>query len=349
MASDQVAVSGITPAKSGNDWFLIDTSGDFSLDKSIIATIWLVGGGCDGTSGVWNGNTVDSNNNPIPDTGTGTSYSGSGGDGGYVFTARNVKIPKNQNVSTIIANANDKSGTSLSFNGVDYYCNQSGSILRNGGDGGSLPLPSSGQSYTSQDNAILSTSGQDGIETPYGFVGSSGGGGAVCNGQTNAVNGVEGGNGAGSGTNHRSAGTDAINYGCGGGGGAICGKIAQGQSGGNGKQGCVIISYTIEESTLIVQKHYKRTCNTHKTSSTDYYSNNSSHSCCSGESSCCGNTNWNTNNSDYTDTIHIGSLSALQNQVSDLTSKIQNVENENSELQTKISELQTQIDSAKGG
>lgn len=340
MASSQVTVSGITPIESGDDWFVIDETGSFSLDKSIIATIWLVGGGCDGTEGIWNGNTL-SGGTPAPNTGTGISYSGSGGDGGYVFTAMNIKIPKNQSLSVVIADVNDKSGTSLSINGTTYYCNQSGSISREGGAGGSLPLPNSGDKYASQDSAVLSLGGLDGVETPYGFVGSSGGGGAVCNGQSSATNGVKGGNGAGSGTSHRSAGTAATNYGCGGGGGAICGTVALGQDGGSGKQGCIVISYVIEQSSLVVQKHYKRVCNTHKTSNTDYYSNNSSHrSCCTGGCSC-GNANTPT----YTDTLYIGSTSGLQNQISELNTKIQYMETENSELKLKINELQSKIDS----
>lgn len=307
----QVTVSGITPAKTGKDaqygnWFLIDQSGDFSVDKPIIATIWIVGGGCDGTAGVWNGNDISSDGNPIPDTGTDTSYSGAGGDGGYVLILMNVKIPANQTLTSVIAERNDKSGTTLTTDSFAYRCNQSGSICEKGGAKGSIPLPPTGEQWADQNDATTSGYGTNGVNTPYGWVGSSGGGGAVCNGKSNASNGVVGGNGAGSGTNHRAAGTNAVNYGCGGGGGAICGWIAQGQVGGLGKQGCIIIAYTIEQKPLIVQKHYKRVCNTHKTCNTDYYSNNSRKTCCGNGGCSCGNSK-SANASDYIDTIHISS------------------------------------------
>lgn len=245
-----VTISGVIPVQTGDNWLVIDKSGDFTFDKDVLATIWLVGGGSDGTAGVWNGNSVDSSGNPNVNTGTGTSYSGAGGDGGYVYTAEKVKILKGQTLTAAIAKKNNKSGTTLNLNGTLYQCNQAGYTSTTGGTGGSLPLPNTGEQYTDQSLAVVSGKGTDGVETPYGFVGSSGGGGAVCNGQVDASNGVTGGNGAGSGTNHRSAGTDATNYGCGGGGGAICGKIAQGQAGGNGKQGCIIISFELytEES-----------------------------------------------------------------------------------------------------
>lgn len=117
-----VNVSGIVPALSGTDekngnWFLIDESGEFSLDRSVTATIWLVGGGCDGERGEWNGNRNETVGDPIINTGTGTSYAGSGGDGGKVFTAYNIKIPKNQKISSIIAQRNDKNGTSINISG----------------------------------------------------------------------------------------------------------------------------------------------------------------------------------------------------------------------------------------
>lgn len=294
----QVSVSGITPAVSGEDWFLIDQSGDFSIDHSVIATIWVVGGGCDGTAGIWNGNTVSGDGNPNPNSGTGTSYSGAGGDGGYVFSVMNVKIPKNQTLTSVIAERNDKTGTSLNANGVIYRCNQSGSTYQTGGAEGSIPLPLDGEKWTDQNACITSGSGTNGSNTSYGYVGSSGGGGAVCNGTSNAANGVKGGEGAGDGTNHRAAGSNATHYGCGGGGGAICGWVAKGQSGGLGKKGCIIIAYTVEEPTLVVYKHYKRVCDTNKTCNTDYYSQSSRKTCCG-----CGN---NVNASSYTDTIHIG-------------------------------------------
>lgn len=307
----QVTVSGITPAKTGKDaqygnWFLIDQSGEFSLDKPVTATIWLVGGGCDGTAGIWNGNEIWSTGNPKVNTGTGTSYSGAGGDSGYVFFVMNVEIPKNQTLTSVIAERNNKSGTSLDVSGLILRCNQSGSFYQEGGKGGSIPKADTDQQWADQGKVVLPEKGVDGTNTPYGYVGSSGGGGAVCNGISNATNGGKGGIGAGSGTSHQQPGTNATNYGCGGGGGAVCGNIAGGQLGGLGKQGCIIIAYTIEQKPLIVQKHYKRVCNTHKTCNTDYYSNNSRKTCCGNGGCGCGNSK-SANASDYIDTIHIGS------------------------------------------
>ncbi len=382
----QVSVSGITPALSGEGWFVIDKSGTFFLDKTVTATIWLVGGGCDGTAGKWNGNILKEINsedigkynpdsiiyddsgvprlsgNPVPGTGTDTSYSGAGGDGGYVFTVTNVKIPKNQSLISVIAESNDKDGTSLDIQGVLYQCGQPGCIYKTGGEGGNLKLPSFDNNEgwwrgkellaTSEENRFWiaqttpylkeSTAGKDGVSTPYGYVGSSGGGGTVCNGVLNADNGKDGGEGAGNGQDHRNPGTDAEHYGCGGGGGAICGWVAKGQPGGKGKQGCIIISYVVEQSTLVVQKHYKKVCNTHKTCNTDYYSNNSHHSCCTSDSGSCGCGN---SNQGYSDSIPVKTTTAaLQRQTDALSQKLQNAESENAALQSRITELQTQID-----
>lgn len=302
----KVNVIGIAPKMQGEDprygnWFLIDESGNFSLDRTITATIWLVGGGCDGVDGIWNGNRIISQGNPDIDTGTGTSYSGGGGDGGCVFTTMNVSIPKGVTLTSVIAQSNDKIGTSLNVSGALFRCDQPGYVLEYGGKGGELPMAEAKQPWADQSKAKLPDKGQNGVLTPYGYVGSSGGGGAVCNGISNATNGGKGGTGAGGGTSHQTPGTSATNYGCGGGGGAICGNIAKGQKGGKGKQGCIIIAYVIEQPTLIVQKHYKRVCNTHRSCNTDYYSNNSRKTCCSS-----GNgSNRSPYASDYTDTIRI--------------------------------------------
>lgn len=302
----QVTVSGIAPARTGKDvqygnWFLIDQSGDFSIDKSITATIWLVGGGCDGTAGEWNGNDISAIGVPIPNTGTGVSYSGAGGDGGYVFSVMNVNIPKNQTLTSVIAERNNKSGTSLDIGGLVLNCDQSGYTAQYGGEGGSIPQADTDQQWADQSKAVLPGKGENGVNTPYGYVGSSGGGGAVCNGIASATNGGKGGTGAGSGTNHRSPGTSATNYGCGGGGGAICGYVAQGQFGGLGKQGCIIIAYKVDQPTFVIQKHYRRVCNTRKSCNADYYSNSSRTSCCG-----CGSGNSNgVSVADYTDSIHI--------------------------------------------
>lgn len=244
-----IKVTGIQPSEKGGDdesrWFVINQSGTFSVDRDITANVWVVGGGCDGTSGEWNGNEVDNNFNPIINTGTGISYAGSGGDSGYVLSMTNIKILKDTDMISQIAQANDKTGTTLTISGTEYKC-ADGIGSSEGGTGGYLPLPPTDVKYADQSAAVLSKAGITGIKTPYGYVGSSGGGGTVCNGTSTADNGVDGGIGAGNGQSHRSPGTNATNYGCGGGGGAICGKVAQGYSGGRGKQGCIIIEYPID-------------------------------------------------------------------------------------------------------
>ena len=46
-----IFISGIAPALQGDNWFLIDKSGEFTLNTTVMAEIWLVGGGMDGTDG----------------------------------------------------------------------------------------------------------------------------------------------------------------------------------------------------------------------------------------------------------------------------------------------------------
>ncbi len=348
----QVNVSGIVPKQQGQDtqygnWFLIDENGDFSLDHAVTATVWLVGGGCDGTAGVWNGNTLGDDASPIPDTGTGISYSGSGGDGGYVNTLMNVKIPKGLTLTSVIAQRNDKSGTSLNIDGTLFKCDQTGSKSLVGGAGGSVPLPESGKKYAAQDTVVGAKGGLDGVSTPYGYVGSSGGGGAACNGTSNADNGVEGGTGAGSGTSHRKAGTNAENYGCGGGGGAVCGQAATGQQGGEGKQGCIIIAYSVEQKTLVVERHYTKKCTVKKNCTTNYAtSQNSTHCCGNGGCGCSSSGKSFANgvvSANYTDRLEIKNNSES---VSDLAAKVQNIETENLVLLKQIHEMENKLGGA---
>lgn len=331
----QVIVSGLMTAESGNNWFLIDASGEFTVDRNIIATVWLVGGGCDGGAGVWLGNEVDSGGEPIANTSTGDSVSGSGGDGGYVYMISNIKIPRNTVLTSVIALANDAGGTSLTVKGIEYKCDAAGSVRRTGGAGGVIPQPGTDEKWVDQDVITPAGKGSNGGETPYGYVGSSGGGGAACNGQTNADNGVVGGEGAGSGTSHREAGTDAVNYGCGGGGGAVCAKIAAGQAGGKGKNGCIIISYTIDQSTLVVQKHYKKVVNEKKTCNTDYASSSNNRVCCSSNG--CGCENVALNGYNYSDCIGISGSTAEK-----ILNEIERLNKRSDEMQAEIYKLQAE-------
>lgn len=332
-----VTVSGTASTQTGEDqeygkWILIDGSGDFTIDKNITATIWIVGGGCDGTDGYWigeNGEHCTANRDQPQsledgDPNKGIKYaggeSGKGGDGGYVLVLNDIKILANANLSAIIAKRNDQTGTSLSIESTTYQCNQSGSFLRLGGTGGIVPSAIGNEEMqdtyygaVKQSYVTREKGGQDGVATPCfvetsgnstNYVGSSGSGGAACGGGADATAQGSAGQGAGNGESHRFPGTDAIGYGCGGGGGATCGNgnARTGRMGGYGKGGCVIIGYSIDpepEKTLVVQKRYKKVCNTKKTCNTDYYSNSSSTNCC-GNNRCLSDAH-----DDYTDTIHI--------------------------------------------
>ena len=276
--AERVVVSGIAPAAEGDDWFCLDTSGSFSVDKTIIATIWLVGGGCDGGDGEWISYEPiwgsDGKYHIKPGTGSGTSYAGNGGDGGYVHVAERVKIPRNTDCSAVIADANNVSGTSLIVNGTKYSCGDTPYIARKGGKGGGVQ----------NDGLIIQpTNGVGGMKTPYQTVGSSGGGGLSCNGfNVTADDGnvsivCLGGDGAGDGSAHRETGDPAVCYGCGGGGGCICGHIdalpyGNAWSGGKGKKGCIIVQYEIYQKTLTVSRDYDKICDTHSSCKTNYAS-----------------------------------------------------------------------------
>lgn len=286
----QVTVSGIEPVASGKDWFAIDETGTFTIDRDIVATIWLVGGGCNGEHGTWTEDTF-------------TATGGKGGDSGYVSTLSNIKITKNSDCNAVIAEVDDKSGTTLEIDGNLLSCDRAGHTSTIGGSGSYIVGDGIGSTYK---DIKEPTNGQTGVATPYQVVGSSGGGAMACDGHNHRTKQGSGGTGAGTGGGHRENGTNAINHGCGGGGGDGCGAVQTGHDGGTGTKGCIIVSYTVieEPPTLIVQKHYKRVCNTHRTCSTDYYSNNSRKTCCGGCG--CGSSN-SAYASDYTDTIHIGS------------------------------------------
>lgn len=286
MANKKVVVSGIKPIAEGEDWFCIDKSGAFSVDCTIIATIWLVGGGCDGGDGEWIsyapifGN--DGHWHIKPNTGRGTSYAGNGGDGGYVHVIDKVKISKNTDCPTVIADVNNVRGTNLTINGTKYSCGDMPYIARKGGRGGGV-----------QNNGLIlqPTNGVGGMITPYQVIGSSGGGGLSCNGfNITADDGNVsiisfGGDGSGDGSAHREAGDPATNYGCGGGGGCICGHNdaayhSNAWEGGKGKKGCIIVKYEIYQKTLIVERDYDKTCETHKSCKTNHASSsNSTHKC----------------------------------------------------------------------
>ncbi len=192
-------VSGITPAQfggkwdNGNSWFLIDEPGEFSVDRDITATIYLVGAGYNGGSAtVMLG--VDNKNLHF-------YYGGDGAYGGYVKTVTGVPIKSGEICSVNIGQNIPSSSssfvpmnTTLNTSNGTYSSNGNGSVRKKGGQG------FSGYSYigstriTVQQNA---TDGNNGVLTPYGYVGASGGGGSVYGSVANSPGGYgSGGHGS---------------------------------------------------------------------------------------------------------------------------------------------------------
>lgn len=233
-----VSVSGLTPAVSGDDWFLLDKSGSFALDKTVMAVIWLVGGGCDGDKG----GRINDN----------ACYGGKGGDGGCVYRFGKIKLDKNTEFEVHIAGANERGETSFKKGQIIYRADGFGAKMALGGDSGIA---------TASHALFQPVNGLDGVLTPYGYVGSSGGGGACSFTSRNpylATDIGSGGLGAGNGapvifTNGSIMFTDetiiainAQNYGCGGGGQAYCSdEDALFPLEPQGKRGCVIVQYKI--------------------------------------------------------------------------------------------------------
>ncbi len=235
-----VVVSGIVPAFTGRDSFLIDTSGSFSLDRSVVAYIWLVGGGCDGGDGF-----VDKR---------GIFHGGKGGDGGAVYKFGRIKLLKNTLYTVKIAEVNDPLGTSFEFGQILFSAAQLGCSRKFGGTGGIVNI---------NGGIVNPAFGNDGIPTPYGVVGSSGGGG-VCAVRTDGVlkstSISVGGQSAGNSRVHIKNGLswdalkqfnpdiDAQNYGCGGGGNTFCYGESDIGTRSRGKGGCVIVQYVVLEN-----------------------------------------------------------------------------------------------------
>ena len=228
-------INGITPVIVDSDYLVIDKSGNFSLDESIWATIYLVGGGCDGSDGFY-----DERNKIV--------HGGAGGDGGNVYKFGKIVLFKDIEYPVQIAESNDKDGTAITIRGKKYTCGDMGKYSCDGGTGSLI---------NSQKSMICSQNGVTGIPSPIGYVGSSGGGGCAVYKNFSATFG-NGGTGAGSGRpiyyNNVSDGLqdnifkqiNAKNYGCGGGGNTFCYNCTEFEdielkSKGNG--GCVIIVY----------------------------------------------------------------------------------------------------------
>ncbi len=248
-----LSVSGITPKINKGNWLLIDReslggeTGEFDLNvpEGVTIKMFLVGGGSDGTRFVNNSAAADDytwDNNGVE------IYQGYGG--GCVLE-KEITVSGNLSCKAVIADANNKNGTTLNIGGTEYRCDGSGSKQRKEGDWAIARHPRNGD-----DQYEPAKNGMDGIGTPYGFVGSSGGGGGMDNAkrearQNNCWNGGKGGEGAGNGgcvlENSVTDGEDAVRYGCGGGCAAI--KEMSYYNGGKqlisnpgkGMPGCIII------------------------------------------------------------------------------------------------------------
>lgn len=165
-----IGIEGITPAASGCNWYLIDESCEFSLKTPVGAKInmYLVGGGSDGGSWKVSPNS-DNDSYAVPTN---------GGQGGCFIKKSLTSTDGNLKFRAKIAERNDNTGTALSIGGTTYKCNDTGYSQRNAVNGNTM-AQSSGGSVVYNHNV---ENGANGFNTPYGYVGSSGGGGAACGG-----------------------------------------------------------------------------------------------------------------------------------------------------------------------
>lgn len=209
-------------AKWGDNWLLFNKNGKYSLtvDEDITLTVYLVGGGCDGKEGIYF---------------NGTAYGGEGGRGGCYAIVSDIKIPKGQmNIEVKIGGRGEYNGTSIIINNNEYVCNRTSYSINEGGF----------QGICGKHGFQQAGNGANGIETPFGYVGSSGGGGAAyCNTEVTGRGrgGVFAGNGGKIINGKASKGSSAIGYGNGGGGGAA--SSTSWCEGGRGKSGCVILTW----------------------------------------------------------------------------------------------------------
>ncbi|MGN0680278.1 MAG: hypothetical protein ACI4JS_11485 [Oscillospiraceae bacterium] len=97
---------------------------------------------------------------------------------------------------------------------------------------------------TLKSGGTATKNGTDGWSTPYGYVGSSGGGGGTV-GESGGYGGDGAGNGGSGGAyDDGSPGENAYRYGCGGGGGGEAwDSDYSGGAGGSGMKGCIIIAW----------------------------------------------------------------------------------------------------------
>ena len=213
-SSVAVEIEGITPAEVGENHIVIAESGQFTLHSGETSlNVFLVSAGGVGGAG------FDKTNEE-----GGRAEGGGGGYGGRVLSSALSGISETLVFTAAIG---DKSGyTTLSADGISLTTKSASFVAGGGGASGSYGR----DAYK----------GKDGVLTPYGYVGSSGGGGGYTMAR-NVYSPAVGGNGAGDGSVQE--GSNAINYGCGGGGGGYNSKTKTSYNGGAGMQGCIIISW----------------------------------------------------------------------------------------------------------
>ncbi len=208
--------------KWGENWLLFNKDGEYSLtiDEDINLKIYLVGGGSDGKDGIYYNK---------------TAYGGDGGRGGGYNIISDIKLTKGQmNVVVKIGRRGEYGGTSVVINNNEYSCIGDGSLSKDGGFHG----------ICGKHGFRQAENGANGIETPFGYIGSSGGGGAAyCNSEytSRGKGGLYAGNGGKIVNGKSTPGDKASGYGCGGGGGTA--SSTSWCEGGRGKQGCVIFSW----------------------------------------------------------------------------------------------------------
>lgn len=223
-----ITVYGAVISEQGNDWFLFDVSGAFSLDCDVMATVWLVGGGYDGGNGYLDGN---------------NAHGGDGGNGGKVYKFGKVKLLKNTEYRFSVGKC-DGGVSSFELGSRIISTDMLGYTQTFGGRGGII---------NSNAGIVSPRPGTNGVITPYGYVGSSGCGG-VCGEEVNGIyrstSMSRGGIGSGSSEYRGMKVSDAENYGCGGDGDYFCGSSDKPPDKSHGKDGCVIIQYEIVDETL---------------------------------------------------------------------------------------------------
>lgn len=360
---EELVFTGVQPAKKGASgdtrWFVIADSGTFSIDRDITADIWLVGGGCAGGTGEWKAAQY-------------TALGASGGDGGYVKKYSGISIKSDENNIAVVAPADDTDGTSLSVRGEFFSCGDAGYFAAVGGGGSSLTGDGNGKDYTIN---YQPGDGTSGITTPYGTVGSSGGGGMACDGHVHRTRNGKGGTGAGNGGAHQEKGSNAVNYGCGGGGGDGCGAAKMGNVGGVGMQGCIIIQYKIDEDYLdpvdnppppdveppeppvefvpapekekkfVIIRNFRRVI-TKRDAETNNAALSSSSCCCTTGGNNCGGSSGNSFSGE--DTVSSAAHTGAANS-GDTGIKIQELEAENLALMKQIGELERKLGIERNG